>query len=69
MDELPDHPLHRERGRFFNLDGPGGSSLQVRTPVTEQTATRPAPTHGQHTAEVLAEYGFSNEEIAQLNGR
>jgi len=30
------------------------------------TIHSPPPWHGQHTDEVLTEYGFSKEEIAQL---
>jgi alpha-methylacyl-CoA racemase len=60
--ELEAHPLHRERGVFFRLDG----ALQVRTPVGEATASRPAPRLGQHTAEVLAEMGFTADEIKAL---
>jgi crotonobetainyl-CoA:carnitine CoA-transferase CaiB-like acyl-CoA transferase len=60
--ELAAHPLHQAREVFFRLDG----ALQVRTPVGEAKATRPAPKLGQHTAEVLGEFGFTPDEIAAL---
>ena len=33
---------------------------------TPSTITRGAPVLGEHTREVLAEYGFSDDEIVQL---
>jgi len=65
MTELPDHPLHQAREVFFTVDGgPAGPLRQIRTPVGTPSSPRPPPSLGQHTAEVLAEYGFSDAEIA-----
>ena len=65
MTELPDHPLHQAREVFFTVDGgPAGPLRQIRTPLGTPTSPRPPPSLGQHTAEVLAEYGFSDAEIA-----
>jgi alpha-methylacyl-CoA racemase len=62
LGELPDHPLHREREVFFKI----GDVLQVRTPVgTPANPTLP-PRHGEHTREVLGEYGFDAAQIAAL---
>ena len=57
--ELPTHPLHVAREVFFSIDGgPNvGMVQQVRTPLGTPTSPRLAPRHGEHTAEVLAEYG------------
>ena len=68
LDELPDHPLHRAREVFFTMDGgPGvGPVQQVRTPLGTPRSPGPAPRHGEHTRGVLAEYGFSDAEIAAL---
>jgi len=56
LAELPEHPLHKAREVFFELDG----ALQVRTPLGAPTHARPAPGKlGQHTAEVLTEWGRS----------
>jgi alpha-methylacyl-CoA racemase len=62
LDELPDHPLHRAREVFFTIDGgPGvGPLRQVRTPLGAPRSSRPPPRHGEHTAEVLAEYGVTD---------
>jgi crotonobetainyl-CoA:carnitine CoA-transferase CaiB-like acyl-CoA transferase len=65
-DELADHPLHRERGVFFTIDGGAGVGpiRQVRTPVGAPESPRPPPRLGEHSREVLAEYGFADAEIA-----
>jgi len=70
LDELPDHPLHRAREVFFTVDGgPGvGPVQQARTPLGTPRAPRPPPRQGEHTRDVLAEYGFSDAEIATLSG-
>jgi len=67
-EELPQLPLHVERGVFFTIDGGTGVGpvLQVRTPVGRPEAPRPPPRLGEHTREVLVEYGFSDAEIAAL---
>ncbi|HET9990737.1 MAG TPA: CaiB/BaiF CoA-transferase family protein [Kofleriaceae bacterium] len=59
LDELQAHPLHREREVFFTIDGGAGIGpvLQVRTPVGRPTNATLPPRLGEHTAQVLAEYG------------
>jgi crotonobetainyl-CoA:carnitine CoA-transferase CaiB-like acyl-CoA transferase len=67
LGELAEHPLHQERAMFFEMDGGDlGPVTQVRTPVGAATAKRLAPRHGEHSREVLAEYGFGDAEIALL---
>jgi alpha-methylacyl-CoA racemase len=70
-DELGDHPLHRDRGVFFALDGGElGAIRQLRTPVgvpeDDGGASTLAPRLGEHTRAVLVEYGFTDDEIAAL---
>jgi crotonobetainyl-CoA:carnitine CoA-transferase CaiB-like acyl-CoA transferase len=61
-EELRKHPLHKERGLFFQL----GNLTQVRTPFgTAEGHTMP-PGLGEHGAQILAEAGFSDGEIDQL---
>jgi alpha-methylacyl-CoA racemase len=62
LGELPEHPLHREREVFFHI----GDVLQVRTPVGTPTKATMPPRHGEHTREVLGEYGFDATQIAAL---
>ncbi|MSP15690.1 MAG: CoA transferase [Myxococcales bacterium] len=69
LDELAAHPQHRARGLFFTTDHPGvGPVEQLRTPVGEAAATRLAPKLGEHSNELLGEYGFSDSEVATLRG-
>lgn len=72
MHELADHPLHRERELFFAMDGGDGVGQvqQVRTPLGAPTAPTPPPRLGQHSRQVLEDYGLSAAEIdAALAGR
>ncbi len=68
LDELADHPLHRDREVFFTIDGGDkvGPVQQVRTPVGTPANPLPPPRLGQHTHEVLIEYGFDATEITAL---
>jgi alpha-methylacyl-CoA racemase len=68
MDELADHPLHAAREVFFTFDaGPGiGTVRQARTPLGAPSSPRRPPLQGEHTREVLAEYGFADAEITAL---
>ena len=68
LDELADLPLHKDRGVFFTIDGgPGvGPVQQLRTPVGRPANPSPPPRLGEHSQAVLAEYGFSADEIAAL---
>ena len=51
---------HPTVGRIKNI------GIPVKLSETPGAIRRPAPTLGQHTDEILAEFGFSPEEIAQL---
>lgn len=58
LDEVAEHPLHRQRGLFFEIGDCGlPGALQVRTPLGMPAARRPAPTLGEHNDEVFREYG------------
>lgn len=60
LEELAAHPLHRAREVFFTIDGgAAGPILQVRTPVGTPAKASMPPRLGEHTAEVLAEYGVT----------
>jgi alpha-methylacyl-CoA racemase len=68
LDEVAAHPLHQARGVFFSLPGDAGPVQQVRTPLGAPAERRLAPRLGQHSREVLAEYGFDGAEIDSLCG-
>lgn len=65
MHELPEHPLHRERALFFSMNGGEGVGevQQVRTPLGAPANPAPPPRLGQHSQQVLEEYGLTAEEI------
>jgi alpha-methylacyl-CoA racemase len=66
LDEAPQHPHHQARQAFVEVGGvpqPAPAPRFSRTPPDTPT---PPSLPGEHTGEVLAEWGFSAEEIAQL---
>ncbi len=68
-DEVLDDPQLRERGMFVRArdEQRGIDVTHLKTPLHfGPVPTRPPPTLGQHTKEVLAEAGFSPEEIEGL---
>ena len=66
MTEAPDHPHNRARGTFVEVEGVPQPRPAPRFSRTDARIQRP-PAHGRtHTAEVLADWGFSEGEIAEL---
>ena len=66
-----DDPHVRHRGMVQQLDHPVGGRINQLGPPVKLSATparlrRPAPTFGQHTAEVLGELGYDQAAIKQL---
>jgi crotonobetainyl-CoA:carnitine CoA-transferase CaiB-like acyl-CoA transferase len=73
LDEALESELVRERGMVVEIEQPELGpvrllGLPVRFARTPGDATRPAPALGEHTERVLAEAGFSAEEVASLVG-
>jgi len=71
IEEMFDHPQVQAEGLVTTLDHPVIGPYRTMTkPVrfadTPGPAPTPAPTFGQHSAEVLAHYGYSADEIAKL---
>ena len=71
VDEALDSELVRGRGMVVEIEQPElGTVRQLGNPVkmsrTPGDPTRPAPAFGEHTDEVLAEIGYSGEEIAAM---
>jgi alpha-methylacyl-CoA racemase len=68
-DEVLSDPQLRERGMFVRArdDQRGIEVTHLKTPLHfGRLPTRPPPALGQHTKEVLAEAGFSPDEIERL---
>ena len=73
LEELPDDPHIAAVGLFGTDEHPTeGLYRTIRSPVTFSAAPfkirRHAPRHGEHTAEVLAEAGLSEDDIAAVVG-
>ena len=71
LDEALGSELVRARGMVVEMEQPEiGTVRQLGVPVklsrTPGDPTRPAPAFGEHTAEVLAEAGYSEEEVAAM---
>jgi alpha-methylacyl-CoA racemase len=71
LDEALASELVRAREMVTAIEQPGlGSVRQLGVPVkmsrTPADPTRPAPAFGEHTDEVLAEAGYSAEEVASM---
>ncbi|XP_048360122.1 alpha-methylacyl-CoA racemase [Sphaerodactylus townsendi] len=68
FDDVALHPHNKQRGAFLKNDqeeiSPRPSPLLSRTPATP--SSKRDPFIGEHTEEILLDYGFSKEEIAQL---
>ncbi|XP_062984239.1 alpha-methylacyl-CoA racemase [Elgaria multicarinata webbii] len=68
FDDVASYPHNKERGSFLKNDqeeiSPRPSPLFSRTPATP--SSKRDPFIGEHTKEILLEYGFSKEEISEL---
>jgi len=65
------HEQVRANGYTAEIDHPrAGRATVIPTPIafseTPVDSTRPEPQHGEHTEEVLREFGFGDEAIARL---
>jgi crotonobetainyl-CoA:carnitine CoA-transferase CaiB-like acyl-CoA transferase len=60
--EIERHPQHVARKLFFDVDG----LRQTRTPFGSADGHRRPPQLGEHSADILAEAGYSPTEISAL---
>jgi alpha-methylacyl-CoA racemase len=66
LEEAPRHPHNVARGTFVEVEGvtqPGPAPKFSRTPGEVQM---PPPAPGQHTDQVLADWGFDADDITKL---
>ena len=66
MGEAPEHPHNVERETFLDHGGVVQAAPAPRFSRTAPEVVRPAPHIGQDTADVLADHGFSADEIQKL---
>ncbi len=66
MEEAPQHPHNVARGTFVEVAGITQPGPAPRFSRTEATIERPPPHAGQHTDAVLADFGFTDAELATL---
>jgi alpha-methylacyl-CoA racemase len=66
LGEAPLHPHNVHRGTFVELNGAVQPAPAPRFSATPAAVQRPPAHAGQHTDEVLAEWGFDADRIAKL---
>ncbi|MBL8311464.1 MAG: CoA transferase [Burkholderiales bacterium] len=75
VSQALEHPQTRDIGMVIDVDdGQGGTARALGSPITLSGVTTPpatsaAPAVGEHSESVLAEFGFTTDEIAQLASR
>lgn len=66
LDEVPEHPHHRERGTFVELDGWSQPAPAPRFSRTPGQVTTGSPRPGDDTTGALADWGFAGDEVRGL---
>ncbi|MEO6317845.1 MAG: CaiB/BaiF CoA-transferase family protein [Acidimicrobiales bacterium] len=67
LGEAPLHPHNVQRGTFLELDGVVQPAPAPRFSATPASVQRPPAHAGQHTDEVLSEWGLDDDRIAKLH--
>ena len=68
MAEAPEHPHIAQRETFTEVAGLTQPSPAPRFSRTPGSIERPPPHAGQHTDEVLADFGIDADRVAALRG-
>jgi alpha-methylacyl-CoA racemase len=66
LSEAPQHPHNVERGTFIELEGVVQPAPAPRFSATPGAVQRPPAHAGQHTDEVLTEWGLDADRVAKL---
>jgi alpha-methylacyl-CoA racemase len=66
MDEAPLHPHNAHRNTFIEVDGIVQPAPAPRFSRTPASVSLPPPRPGEHTGEVLADWGFPASDVADL---
>ena len=69
MEEAPQHPHAKARGAYVEVQGFPQPAPAPRFSRTKEGIAGAAARRGQHTDEVLAEKGFSTNELGELKAR
>lgn len=67
IDEAPQHPQMQARGSFTRFDGVLHPTPAPRFASTPGALRRPAPAAGEHSLEVLREWGVPADDITALH--
>jgi len=66
MDEAKDHPQNQTRKTFIEVEGVLQPAPAPRFSRTAPEPPTPPPTVGEHTEQVLADFGFSENDVQGL---
>ncbi|MFZ6742571.1 CaiB/BaiF CoA transferase family protein [Undibacterium sp. JH2W] len=66
MAEAPEHPHNKARGNFTDVEGIVQPAPAPRFSRTSPEISRPPAAPGQHSEEILHDWGLSEERIASL---
>jgi alpha-methylacyl-CoA racemase len=66
LGEVADHPHHVARNSFVTLDGVPQPAPAPRFSRTAPEVSCPPPITGEHTGQVLSQWGLEDDEIARL---
>ena len=66
LSEAPQHPHNRARGSFVEIDGVTQPAPAPRFSRTQSAVQSPAAMAGEHSEQILTDWGFSDADISAL---